>query len=91
MVLRMGQTQLLTGGSAAKPISSAAINEGGAVSGIWEFLKHVPLGAILIPVIIITLIAAFSTTADTMSTTIAALCTEGARHDEEPALWQKVV
>ena len=26
-----------------------------------------------------------------MSTTIAALCTEGARHDEEPALWQKVV
>ena len=69
----------------------AAINEGGAVSGIWEFLKHVPLGAILIPVIIITLIAAFSTTADTMSTTIAALCTEGARHDEEPALWQKVV
>ena len=69
----------------------AAINEGGAVSGIWEFLKHVPLGAILIPVIIITLIAAFSTTADTMSTTIAALCTECARHDEEPALWQKVV
>ena len=26
-----------------------------------------------------------------MSTTIAALCTAGARHDEEPALWQKVV
>ena len=26
-----------------------------------------------------------------MSTTIAALCTEGARHDEKPALWQKVV
>lgn len=69
----------------------AAIQQGGAVSGIWEFLKHVPLGAVLIPVIILTLIAAFSTTADTMSTTIAALCTEGARHDEEPALWQKIV
>lgn len=69
----------------------SAIKEGGAVSGIWEFLKHVPLGSILIPVIILALIAAFSTTADTMSTTIAALCTKGARHDEEPAIWQKIV
>ncbi|MEF9938920.1 MAG: BCCT family transporter [Clostridium sp.] len=69
----------------------ASITQNGAVAGIWEFLKHVPLGAILIPLIILTLIAAFSTTADTMSTTIAALCTEGARHDEEPALWQKIV
>ena len=69
----------------------AAIKAGGAVSGIWAFLQAVPLGSVLIPIIIITLIAAFSTTADTMSTTIAALCTKGARHDEEPALWQKVV
>lgn len=69
----------------------AAIQSNGAVAGIWEFLKHIPLGSILIPVIIITLIAAFSTTADTMSTTISTLCTKGARHDEEPALWQKIV
>lgn len=69
----------------------SAIQQNGAVAGIWEFLKQLPLGTILIPLIILTLIAAFSTTADTMSTTIAALCTEGARHDEEPALWQKVV
>ncbi len=69
----------------------SAIQSNGAVAGIWEFLKHVPLGSILIPAIIITLIAAFSTTADTMSTTISALCTQGARHDEEPALWQKIV
>lgn len=68
-----------------------AIQEFGAVAGIWEFLKHIPLGSIFIPLIILTLIAAFATTADTMSTTIAALCTEGARHDEEPALWQKIV
>ena len=69
----------------------ATIQEEGAVAGIWEFLKHVPLGAIIIPVIIVALIAAFSTTADTMSTTIAALCTKGAKHDEEPAIWQKIV
>ena len=61
------------------------------MAGIWAFLKHVPLGAIIIPVVIISLIAAFSTTADTMSTTIAALCTKGARHDEEPAMWQKII
>ncbi len=66
----------------------AAIKSGGAVAGIWTFLQAIPFGSILIPVIIVTLIAAFSTTADTMSTTIAALCTKGARHDEEPALWQ---
>lgn len=69
----------------------AAIKSGGAVAGIWTFLQAIPFGSILIPVIIVTLIAAFSTTADTMSTTIAALCTKGARHDEEPALWQKVI
>lgn len=69
----------------------AAIQEGGAVAGIWEFLKQVPLGFVIIPIVIITLIAAFSTTADTMSTTIAALCTKGARHDEEPATWQKIL
>ena len=69
----------------------AAIKDGGATAGLWEFLKNVPLGMIIIPVIILALIAAFSTTADTMSTTIAALCTKGARHDEEPAIWQKIV
>jgi len=68
-----------------------AINEGGAVAGIWEFLKQMPLGAVFIPVLVVTLIAAFSTTADTMSTTIAALCTQNARHDEEPPMWQKII
>lgn len=77
--------------SSGKADIIACIQQNGAVAGIWEFLKHVPLGAILIPLIILTLIAAFSTTADTMSTTIAALCTKGARHDEEPALWQKII
>ena len=52
------------------------------MAGIWTFLQAIPLGSLLVPVIIVTLIAAFSTTADTMSTTIAALCTAGARHDE---------
>lgn len=69
----------------------AAIKQNGAMAGLWEFLKAIPLGYIIIPVVMITLIAAFATTADTMSTTIAAVCTKGSRHDSEPPLWQKVL
>ena len=32
-----------------------------------------------------------STTADTMSTTISQICTQGSSYDEEPANWQKIV
>ena len=60
------------------------------------FLGSIQIGPVvatlaMIPVIIVALIAAFSTTADTMSTTIATLCTKDSRHDEEPAIWQKIV
>lgn len=69
----------------------AAIQNGSAVSGLWAFLGKMPLSFIIIPVIIITLIAAFSTTADTMSTTISQVCTPGSSFDKEPATWQKIV
>lgn len=68
-----------------------AIQNGIAVSGLWELLKKMPLSFIIIPLIMITMIAAFSTTADTMSTTISQICTEGSSYDEEPANWQKIV
>lgn len=68
-----------------------AIQNGIAVSGLWELLKKMPISFILIPLIMITMIAAFSTTADTMSTTISQICTEGSSYDEEPANWQKIV
>lgn len=54
-------------------------------------LKQVPISVLIIPLVMITMIAAFSTTADTMSTTISQICTEGSKYDEEPANWQKVV
>lgn len=69
----------------------SVIQENGAMAGLWEFLKAVPMGTIIIPVVMITLIAAFATTADTMSTTIAVVCTKNSKHDEEPPLWQKVL
>lgn len=68
-----------------------AITNGIAVSGLWELLKQVPISFLIIPLVMITMIAAFSTTADTMSTTISQICTEGSQYDEEPANWQKVV
>lgn len=68
-----------------------AIQNGIAVSGLWELLKKMPLSVIIIPLVMITMIAAFSTTADTMSTTISQVCTKGSRYDREPANWQKVL
>lgn len=69
----------------------AAIKENGAVSGLWAFLQQVPISVVIIPLVIITLIAAFSTTVNSMSTTIAAVCTKGARADQEAAGWLKIL
>ena len=67
------------------------IKESGAVAGLWTFLSHLPLGAVLVPVVIFTLVLSFSTAADSMTRTIASLCTDSIRHDEEPAVWQKLL
>lgn len=69
----------------------AVIQQNGAVSGLWEFLKHIPLSAIFIPIVIITLIAEYANTANGMATTISSICTKGSRHDEEPASWLKIL
>lgn len=67
------------------------INESGAVAGLWTFLAHVPMGIVIIPIVMLTLIVSFSTAADAMTTTIATICTEGSSHDEEPPTWQKLL
>ncbi|WP_084028835.1 BCCT family transporter [Bacillus sp. J33] len=67
------------------------ITESGAVAGLWAFLANLPLGSILIPVVMITLILSFATAADSMVRTISSLCTENIRHDEEPAKWKKLL
>lgn len=70
---------------------AATIKESGAVAGLWSFLGHLPLGAIIIPIVMVTLILSFSTAADSMVRTIATLCTKNIRHDEEPASWKKLL
>ncbi|SDK73614.1 BCCT family transporter [Natronincola ferrireducens] len=66
------------------------ISQHGAVAGLWAFLANLPLGFIFIPVVMIALMLSFSTNADSMTRTIASLCTENIKHDEEPAAWQKL-
>lgn len=69
----------------------ATIKQSGAVAGLWSFLGKLPLGAILIPVVMLTLVISFATAADAMTTTIASLCIEESKHDEEPPIWQKIL
>lgn len=69
----------------------STIKESGAVAGLWAFLENLPLGAIIIPVVMITLILSFATSADSMVRTIAIMSTKNIRHDEEPPNWQKLI
>lgn len=67
------------------------IQQSGATAGLWAFIKELPLSGILAPVIMITLICGFATTADTMATSISVVCTKNAKFDEEPANWMKIL
>jgi glycine betaine transporter len=67
------------------------IKNSGAVAGLWTFLEHLPLGSVIIPVVMATLILSFAAGADSMVRTIASLCTINIRHDEEPANWKKLL
>ncbi|WP_315115124.1 BCCT family transporter [uncultured Clostridium sp.] len=69
----------------------STIKESGAVAALWTFLQHMPLGKLLIPIVMLTLIISFATSADAMTTTIASLCTRNMEHDEEPPTWQKIL
>ncbi|MCE5202436.1 MAG: BCCT family transporter [Synergistaceae bacterium] len=68
-----------------------AITASGAVAGLWVFLKAFPLGTILVPVVMLTLMLSFATAADVMTTTIASICTKDLKHGEEPPAWQKIL
>lgn len=69
----------------------AAIISSGAVAGLWAFLKVLPLGTILVPIVMLTLILSFATAADVMTTTIASICSANLAHGEEPPAWLKIL
>jgi choline-glycine betaine transporter len=68
------------------------IKEQGAVAGVWVFLQHLPfgIGAILIPIVMFTLVLSFSTAADSMTSTVAALCVKGEGINEEAPGYLKI-
>ncbi|MCK8827299.1 BCCT family transporter [Natroniella acetigena] len=67
------------------------IEQSGAVGGLWALLDHIPLGGLFVPAVILALVLSFATAANSMTRTIAALCTEGLKFDEEPAKWHKLL
>ena len=71
-----------------------AINSGGAVMALWEFLKHLPfgLGTIVVPVNIFVILISFITNADATLTNIGSMCVRDVPIGTEPpakmkALW----
>lgn len=70
---------------------AVTIKNSGAVAGLWAFLANLPLGAVIIPIVMVTLVLSFATAADSMVRTISSLCTANIRHDEEPAKWKKLL
>jgi choline-glycine betaine transporter len=67
------------------------ITQNGAVSGLWGFLQNLPMAWVLVPMAIFTLVISFATAADSMSSTIATICTRGIKADEESPGKQKVL
>lgn len=67
------------------------ISDNGAVAGLWGFLQNLPLAWLFVPLTIFTLIISFATSADSMSSTIASICTHNMDADEEAPRSQKII
>ncbi|WP_342596220.1 BCCT family transporter [Salinicola lusitanus] len=70
---------------------AAIIKQDGAVAGLWGFLHQLPLAWLLVPATILALILSFATAADSMSATIATICTRGMTADDESPTFQKIL
>lgn len=70
-----------------------ALNSGGAIMAVWEFLKHLPfgLGVIVVPVNIIVILASFITCADATLTNIGSMCVRDVPIGTEPPAKIKVL
>jgi len=71
-----------------------ALNTGGAIMALWEFLKNLPfgLGVIVVPINILVILASFVTCADATLTNIGSMCVRDVPIGTEPpakikALW----
>jgi choline-glycine betaine transporter len=71
-----------------------AINSGGAIMALWEFLNRMPfgLGVVIVPVNIVVILISFITAADATLTNIGSMCVRNVPIGTEPpaklkALW----
>lgn len=67
------------------------IVEKGAVYGLWGFMEYFPLSWVLIPILLFTFVLSFSTAADSLSATIAAICTKDINATEESPKSLKII
>ena len=70
-----------------------AINSGGAIMALWEFLKNLPfgLGAIVVPVNIFVILVSFITAADATLTNVGSMCVRDVPIGTEPPAYLKVI
>ena len=70
-----------------------AINSGGAVMALWEFLKHLPfgIGYVVLPVNILVILASFITCADATLTNIGSMCVRDVPIGTEPPAKMKMI
>ena len=70
-----------------------AINSGGAVMALWEFLRNLPfgLGTIIVPINIIVIVLSFVTAADATLTNIGSMCMKDVPIGTEPPAGLKVL
>ena len=71
----------------------SALNSGGAIMALWEFLKHLPfgLGVVVVPINIIVILASFITCADATLTNIGSMCVRDVPIGTEPPAKIKVL
>ncbi|UQZ87795.1 BCCT transporter [Deltaproteobacteria bacterium Smac51] len=71
----------------------AAINNGGALMALWEFLHNLPfgLGTIIVPINIFVIVVSFVTNADATLTNIGSMCMKDVPIGTEPPARLKVL
>ncbi len=71
----------------------AVIKEHGAVSALWTFLQNFPfgLGVVIVPILLVLSLFAFSVAANSMTTTIAGMCMKNVPIGEEAPAYQRII
>lgn len=69
------------------------IKDNGAVSGLWAFLQHLPfkLGIVIVPLILVLTLFSSAVAANSITTTIAGMCSKNVPIGEEAPSYQRII